>query len=405
MLSVEQALERILGAMAPLPAEQISVADGLGRVLAEDIVARRTQPPAAMSAMDGYAVRAQDVAEVPATLKIVGQAPAGGAWQGTLGKGETVRIFTGGPVPDGADTVIMQENTEAGDGTVTVLTGAPEGRFVRPAGLDFSEGNVLLRAGRLLTARDVALAAAMNTPWIMVHRRPRVAILVTGDEIVMPGDPIGPDQIVSSNSLGMSAMVTVFGGEPYILGIAPDDREALAAMAAGAKGADLLLTSGGASVGDHDLVQSVLGEIGFELGFWKIAMRPGKPLIFGHVGDTPVLGLPGNPVSALVCSILFLRPALARMLGMDASENPHPLTARLAEPLAENDERQDYLRGALANDENGELLVTPFTRQDSSMLNMLAQADCLVVRPPNAPALRAGERVPVIPLPGGLPKA
>ena len=405
MLSVEQALERILGAMAPLPAEQISVADGLGRVLAQDIVARRTQPPAAMSAMDGYAVRARDVAEVPAKLKIVGQAPAGGAWQGTLGEGEAVRIFTGGPVPDGADTVIMQENTEAGDGTVTVLTGAPKGRFVRPAGLDFSEGDVLLSAGRLLTARDVALAAAMNTPWIMVRRRPRVAILVTGDEVVMPGDPMTPNQIISSNSLGMAAMVAVFGGEPCMLGIAPDDREALASMAAGAKGADLLLTSGGASVGDHDLVQSVLGEIGFELGFWKIAMRPGKPLIFGHVGDTPVLGLPGNPVSALVCSMLFLRPALARMLGMDAKDGGHGQTARLAEPLPTNDERQDYLRGALGTDENGELLVTPFTRQDSSMLNMLAKADCLVVRPPHAPALAAGDRVPVIPLPGGLPRA
>lgn len=406
MLSVEQALERILGAMAPLPAEQISVADGLGRVLAQDIVARRTQPPAAMSAMDGYAVRARDVAEVPAKLNIVGQAPAGGAWQGSLGEGEAVRIFTGGPVPDGADTVIMQENTEAGDGTVTVLTGAPKGRFVRPAGLDFSEGDVLLGAGCLLTARGVALAAAMNTPWIMVHRRPRVAILVTGDEVVMPGDPMKPNQIVSSNSLGMAAMVRVFGGEPCMLGIAPDDREALASMAAGARGADLLLTSGGASVGDHDLVQSVLGEIGFELGFWKIAMRPGKPLIFGHVGDTPVLGLPGNPVSALVCSMLFLRPALARMQGMDANGgDKYRIIARLAEPLAENDERQDYLRGGLASDEQGESVVTPFTQQDSSMLNMLAHADCLIVRPPQAPALAAGERVPVIPIPGGLSRA
>jgi molybdopterin molybdotransferase len=405
MLSVEQALERILGAMAPLPGEQISVADGLGRVLASDIVARRTQPPAAMSAMDGYAVRAADVAVVPATLEVVGQAPAGGAWEGTLGTGEAVRIFTGGPVPDGADAIVMQENTEAGDGTVTILQSAPEGRFVRPAGLDFNEGDILLPASRLLTARDVALAAAANTPWITVHRRPRVAILVTGDEVVMPGDPLAPNQIVSSNSLGMAAMVRVFGGEPYMLGIAPDDREALAAMAAGAKGADLLLTSGGASVGDHDLVQSVLGEIGFELGFWKIAMRPGKPLIFGHVGDTPVLGLPGNPVSALVCSMLYLQPALARMLGMKDSGVSCGPTARLTEALTENDERQDYLRGALANDDKGELLVTPFTRQDSSMLNMLAQADCLVVRPPHAPALTAGERVPIIPLPGSLSRA
>jgi len=406
MLSVEQALERILGAVAPLPAEQISVADGLGRVLAQDIVARRTQPPAAMSAMDGYAVRAVDVATVPAKLKVVGQAPAGGAWEGTLGAGEAVRIFTGGPVPDGADAIVMQENTEPGDGTVTVLEGAPAGRFIRQAGLDFSEGDVLLPAGRLLTARDVALAAAMNTPWIMVHRRPRVAILVTGDEIVMPGDPVGPNQIVSSNSLGMASIVQVFGGEPYMLGIAPDDREALAAMAGGAKGADLLLTSGGASVGDHDLVQSVLGEIGFELDFWKIAMRPGKPLIFGHIGDTPVLGLRGNPVSALVCSVIYLRPVLARMLGMEANGGEEQLlTARLTASLGDNDERQDYLRGTLSNNGEGELLVTPFTRQDSSMLNMLALADCLVIRQPHAPALAVGDRVPVIPIPGGLRKA
>lgn len=405
MLSVEQALERILGAMAPLPAEQIGVADGMGRVLAQDIVARRTQPPMAMSAMDGYAVRAADLVQVPVKLRIVGQAPAGAAWPGTLGEGEAVRIFTGGPVPDGADAVVMQENTETGDGTVTVLESAPPGHFIRAAGLDFREGDVLLPAGRLLTARDVALAAAMNTPWIMVHRRPRVAILVTGDEIVMPGDPVGPDQIVSSNSLGMAAMARVFGGEPYLLGIAPDDREALAAMAGGAKGADLLLTSGGASVGDHDLVQNVLGEIGFELGFWKIAMRPGKPLIFGHVGDTPVLGLPGNPVSALVCSILFLRPALARMQGLTEAAAGNGPTARLAEPLAENDGRQDYLRGALSNDANGEMTVTVFARQDSSMLNMLAQADCLVVRPPHAPPAAAGERVPIIPIPGSLNRA
>ena len=405
MLSVQQALERILEAMSALPGEQVSVADGLGRVLASDVVARRTQPPAAMSAMDGYAVRAADVAQVPATLKVVGQAPAGGAWEGKLGAGEAVRIFTGGPVPDGADAIVIQENTEAGDGTVTALQSAPEGRFIRPAGLDFTEGDVLLPAGRLLTARDIALAAAANRPWVMVHRRPRVAILVTGDEVVMPGDPLAPNQIVSSNSLGMAAMVRVFGGEPYLLGIVPDDREALAAMAAGAKGADLLLTSGGASVGDHDLVQSVLGEIGFELGFWKIAMRPGKPLIFGHVGETPVLGLPGNPVSALVCSMLFLRPALARMLGIENAKVSNAQTARLAIPLDENDERQDYLRGSLANAENGDLLVTPFTRQDSSMLNMLAQADCLVVRPPHAPALAAGERVPIIPIPNSLPRA
>jgi len=402
MLSVAEALERILAPLEPLPAEQVGVADALGRVLAEDVAARRTQPPLAVSSMDGYAVRAADVQSVPATLRVIGQAPAGNAFTGRVGAGEAVRIFTGGPVPDAADAVVMQENTEAGDGTVTVLQAVDSGRFVRPAGLDFTEGQVRLRTGHVMTARDVGLAAAMNVPWLMVRRRPRVAILATGDEIVMPGDPIGPSQIVSSNSIALAAAVRVFGGEPCMLGIAPDDRDALAAMASGAAGADLLLTSGGASVGDHDLVQSVLGDIGFELDFWKIAMRPGKPLIFGRVGDTPVLGLPGNPVSALVCAMIYLRPALARMLGVDDAEAPPRLMARLKEPLGENDERQDYLRGKLDNGGDGGLLVTPFSRQDSSMLAMLAAADCLIVRAPHAPALDAGDTVEVLPVPGSL---
>ncbi|MDH3230880.1 MAG: molybdopterin molybdotransferase MoeA [Alphaproteobacteria bacterium] len=402
MLSVDDALARILGALKPLPAEQVSVADALGRALAEDVAARRTQPPAAVSAMDGYAVRAADVKTVPAVLKVIGQAPAGDAFTGTVGADQAVRIFTGGPVPDGADAIVMQENTQAGDGTVTVLESVDEGRFVRRAGLDFAAGDVRLKAGRVLTARDVGLAAAMNVPWLMVRRRPRVAILATGDEIVMPGDPIGPSQIVSSNSIALAAAIRVFGGEPCMLGIAPDDRDALAVMAAGAAGADLLLTSGGASVGDHDLVQSVLGEIGFELGFWKIAMRPGKPLIFGHVGDTPVLGLPGNPVSALVCAMIYLRPAMARMLGAaDAAAAPR-LTARLTEPLGENDERQDYLRAKLGNDADGGLAVTPFSRQDSSMLAMLAAADCLILRVPHAPALDTGAVVEILTIPAGL---
>jgi molybdopterin molybdotransferase len=402
MLSVEDALARILGALKPLPAEQVTVAHSLGRVLAEDVAARRTQPPAAVSAMDGYAVRAADVQDAPATLKVIGEAPAGEAFAGTVGAGEAVRIFTGGPVPDGADAIVIQENTEAGKGTVNVLESVQDGAFVRPAGLDFTEGQVRLKAGRVLTARDVGLAAAMNVPWLMVRRRPRIAILVTGDEIVMPGDPIGPSQIVSSNSIALAAAIRVFGGESCMLGIARDDRDALAAMASGAAGADLLLTSGGASVGDHDLVQSVLGEIGFELGFWKIAMRPGKPLIFGHVGDTPVLGLPGNPVSALVCAMIYLRPAMARMLGADDADAAPRLTARLTEPLGANDERQDYLRAKLGNGADGGLTVTPFSRQDSSMLAMLAAADCLIVRAPHAPALDAGAAVEVLPIPGSL---
>lgn len=402
MLSVSDARERILATLEPLPAEQVGVADSLGRVLAHDVAARRTQPPAAVSSMDGYAVRSEDVQQVPATLRLVGQAPAGQDYTGRVGVGEAVRIFTGGPLPDGADAVVIQENTKPAEDSVTVLRAAVHGQYVRDAGLDFRAGDVRLKAGTVLSARDVGLAAAMNVPWLMVHRRPRVAILATGDEIAMPGDPLGPYQIVSSNSLALAATVRVFGGDPYLLGIAPDDRQSLAAMASGAAGADLLLTSGGASVGDHDLVQSVLGELGFSLDFWKIAMRPGKPLLFGRIGATPVLGLPGNPVSALVCSMVFLGPAVARLLGIEG-ELPGALRkARLSDPLAANDEREDYLRGVLEDGDNGELLVTPFPQQDSSMLATLAASNCLIVRAPHAAALGAGEAVDIMPIPGGL---
>lgn len=402
MLSVSEALGRILAAVEPLPAEQVGIADALGRVLAEDIAARRTQPPAAVSAMDGYAVRAADVQHVPVSLKVVGQVPAGASFDGSVGQNEAVRIFTGAPVPVGADAIVIQENTEVGGKYVTVNQAVSAGTYVRAAGLDFREGDVRLQNGKVLTARDIGLAAAMNVPWLMVHRRPRVAILATGDEIAMPGDPLGPSQIVSSNSLALAAIVRVFGGEPLMLGIAPDDREALARMATGATGADLLLTSGGASVGDHDLVQSVLGEMGFSLDFWKIAMRPGKPLIFGRIGNTPVLGLPGNPVSALVCSMVFLRQAMARMLGMQRTADGTKRHARLTEPLPENDERQDYLRGRQVDGEDSEIQVAPFSRQDSSMLATLAKADCLIVRPPRAPAANAGDLVEIMPMPSGL---
>jgi molybdopterin molybdotransferase len=401
MLSVEEAQRRILDAARPTPAEQISLADAHGRVLAEDIAARRTQPPTPVSAMDGYAVRAADVAKVPATLQIVGYAPAGGAHEGTLGPGHAVRIFTGGPVPDGADAIVIQEDTESDGKTVTVKEAAPKGHYVRPAGLDFRAGDVLLPKGRLLTARDVGLAAAMNHPWLMVRRRPRVTILATGDEVVMPGDPLGPNQIVSSNGLGLAAAVRAFGGEPILLGIAPDNREALGRMAAGAAGSDLLLTTGGASVGDHDLVQSVLGQQGLAVDFWQIAMRPGKPLMFGHIGATMMIGLPGNPVSTLVCAMIFVQPALKRMIGL-AGDDPATVKARLAAPLAKNDRRQDYLRATAERDAEGGLLVRAFEKQDSSMMAPLAKADCLIVRPPHAEPAPAGATVDILPMPDGL---
>ncbi|WP_086466740.1 molybdopterin molybdotransferase MoeA [Oceanibaculum nanhaiense] len=395
MIPVEEALAKILAALTPLGAEEISVEAGLGRVLAEDVAARVTQPPKPVSAMDGYAVKAVDVASVPATLAVIGEAPAGRGYQGMVESGQAVRIFTGAPLPDGADSIVIQEDTEASGNQVTVKEAPAPGNFVRPAGLDFRVGDIGIPAGKLLTARDIGLAAGMNHPWLRVVRRPRIAILATGDEIVRPGDPIGRDQIVSSNALALSAFVRGAGGEPLVLGIAPDEMDGLTRMIAGARGADLLVTTGGASVGDHDLIQTVLGETG-SLDFWKIAMRPGKPLMFGKIHDTPVLGLPGNPVSSMVCALLFLGPAIERLLGRSA-RGPETQPARLTAGLKPNDRRQDYLRATLSVDADGTMLATPFAKQDSSQFSLLTKADCLLVRPPHDPARSAGETVQVIP--------
>jgi molybdopterin molybdotransferase len=284
---------------------------------------------------------------------------------------------------------------------VTVREGAPVGHYVRPAGLDFRDGEIGLTKGRVLTARDIGLAGAMNRPWLMVHRRPRVAILATGDEIVMPGDPIGPNQIVSSNSLALGALATACGGVPVQLGIAGDDAATLQRMALGAAGADLLLTTGGVSVGEHDLVREALSQAGLAIDFWSIAMRPGKPLMVGNFRGTPILGLPGNPVSSLVCALLFVRPAMAALLGIPRRATATQ-TARLAVPLGRNDRRQDYLRAVSRTAADGAVEVEPFARQDSSMLSLLSRADCLVVRPPHAPPAAAGEPVPVIYFASGL---
>src|SRR5947199_1237862 len=332
MISVEEALARLLAPLVALPPEQVSVADAVGRVLAEDGAARRTQPPFAVSAMDGYAVRADDVAKVPASLRIVAEIPAGAGFGGTIGAGEAARIFTGAPLPAGADAIVIQEDTERDGDLVEVREGAPKGRYVRRAGLDFAEGDVLLQAGCRLTPRHIGLAAAMNRPWLFVHRRPRVGILSTGDEIVMPGDPIGPHQIVSSNALALAAFVTACGGVPVLVGNAPDDPDALRHIAVAAQGTDLFVSTGGVSVGEHDLVRDVLSADGLAIDFWEIAMRPGKPLMFGDYRGTPMLGLPGNPVSTLVCSLLFVKPALDRLSGLPDEAAP-AATARLAVPL------------------------------------------------------------------------
>jgi molybdopterin molybdotransferase len=401
MLSVEEAIQRIERAISPLGAETVSLDQALGRVLAEPLEARLTQPPADVSAMDGYAVRAADVEALPATLRIVQRIAAGQPPSGAVGSGEAARIFTGAQVPPGADTVVIQENCDEADGHVTVREGKRNpGQHIRKAGLDFAAGDIALHSGRRLTARDISLAAAMNRPWLKVTRRPRIALLSTGDELVNPGDPVGPAQIIGSNGIGLAALVRTFGGEPVNLGIARDNLADLDRAIEGALGFDALVTSGGASVGEHDLVQQALARRGVQLDFWKIAMRPGKPLMFGTLGALKVLGLPGNPVSTIVTALLFLKPAVERMLGL-AGVEPAREVALLGKDMPANDTRQDYVRARLVTSAEGGKVATPFSPQDSSMLSLIARADCLIVRKPHAPEAKAGDVVDIIPLSGG----
>jgi molybdopterin molybdotransferase len=397
LLSVAEALARVTDGLDPLEAECVPLADALGRVLAEDLAARLTQPPFDASAMDGYAVRAADMAALPARLTVIGEAAAGSGFGGNVGAGEAVRIFTGAPVPKGADTIVVQEDTVAADGAITV-TEATLGRHIRPRGQDFAEGDVLLHRGTRLGPRELMLSAAMNHADVPVTRRPKVAILSTGDEVVAPGSALGPDQIVGSVSFGLRALVEVKGGEAIGLGIAKDTPESLMTLIGTGAGADILVTIGGASVGERDLVASALRADGLELDFWKIAMRPGKPLLYGRLGRQRVLGVPGNPVAALICSIVFLVPMLHRLLGLREGSDGL-VEALLGEDLAANGLRQHYLRATSRRGPGGEREVAAFPAQDSSLMADFARADCLIVRPPMAPALKKGDRVTIIPLP------
>jgi len=404
MLSVKEAHARVIAAFSsPLPAEMVSIADAAGRVLAVAPTARLTQPPAALSAMDGYAVRGKDVPAAPTTLTLVGEAAAGGSYDHALKPGETVRIFTGGPLPMGADSIVIQEDTQANGDRITILEAPIPGRHVRKAGLDFSAGESPLAAGRTLTTRDVGLAAAMNLPWLTVHRKPRVAILSTGDELVMPGEPVGRNQIVSSSGIAVAALVKGWGGDPTLFDIARDDAKLIQDRIAAGAQHDILITLGGASVGDHDLVQDALKAQGFAMDFWKIAMRPGKPLMFAARDRDRVLGLPGNPVSTMVCSLLFLKPAMERMMGQ-AGDLPATVPARLAVDVKANDQRQDYVRSLATRQPDGSLTVEPHKVQDSSMLSVLAWCNALLIRPPHDPAKKAGDTVRIVDLsvlPGG----
>jgi molybdopterin molybdotransferase len=397
LLSVADALARVLDGVQPLPREDAALTDADGRVLAADVAALRTQPPADLSAMDGYAVRAADVAKVPVTLKLVGEVAAGHPFEGEVGPGQAARIFTGGMVPPGADTIVIQENTAREGECVTVKSPSPAGRHIRRAGLDFTKGAVLLPRGRRLSDRDLMLAAAMSHPTVPVHRRPKIAVVGTGDELKAPGSELGPGEIVYSNGFALMALTRAEGATVVDLGIVPDQVEATVAAIRRARdaGADILVTTGGASVGDYDLVQRGLSAEGLELSFWRVALRPGRPMMNGRLGAMHVLGLPGNPVSAYVCAYLFLVPLIRRLAGRsDLSAAPE--SAILGHDLPANDERADYLRATLVPGPEGIAVATPVKVQDSSMMAALARADCLVVREPFAPAAAAGSRCVIL---------
>jgi molybdopterin molybdotransferase len=400
LMPVSDALAAVLAGVKPLPEEMIPLDEAYHHVLARDVAARRTQPPEAMSAMDGYAVRAADAAKVDAQLTVIGEVAAGRPFAGVVGAGEAVRIFTGGVVPAGADAVVIQEDTVAEGKRITIKEAAIAGRHIRPAGVDFREGDVLLRMGTRLTERDLALAAGMNHPHLPVRRRPKVAILATGDELVMPGTTPGPGQIVYSNGYALHALARQEGADTIDLGIAADTLEATTAGIRRAResGADILITTGGASVGDHDLVQQALRDEGIAMAFWKIAMRPGKPMMHGRLGAMGVIGLPGNPVSSYVCAFLFMVP-LIRALSGRAVIHHHRERAVLGRDVGANDQREDYLRARLERRDDGTLVALPVSHQDSSLLANLAAAQALLVRAPFAPKAEAGTPCEVLRLP------
>lgn len=399
LIPVAEALARILASVpTPVSSEDVPLATAAGRTLAADVVAIRTQPPFPASAMDGYAVRAADATEAGATLRLIGTSAAGHGFSKTIAPGETVRIFTGAPVPEGADAILIQENARAEGDIIVTLEPVVAERFIRRAGLDFSAGDGLLKAGDTLDARRLALAAAAGHGRVAVRRKPRVAILATGDELVQPGEAPAWDQIVASNTLSLAALVNAAGGEAIDLGIAGDTLPALEAAFARARAAraDLLVTLGGASVGDHDLVQTALAAEGLELGFWKVALRPGKPLMHGHLGPMLVIGLPGNPVSSIVCGLLFVVPAVRALLGDPRAGADHSEPATLGRDLDGNDGREDYMRAALDTAPDRLPVAHPESRQDSSMLAVLGRAEALLIRAPHAPAARAGDPCRII---------
>jgi molybdopterin molybdotransferase len=400
LMPVADALAAILAGAEPLPEEMVALDAAYHRVLARDVAALRTQPPQAMSAMDGYAVRSADAAHAKARLKVIGEVAAGRPFDRALARGEAARIFTGGVIPDGADAVVIQEDTVVDGSHVTITEAAIPGRHIRPAGVDFRKGDVLLQAGSRLTDRDLSLAASMNHPDLPVRRRPKVALLATGDELVMPGKAPGPGQIVYSNGYALRALARAEGADSIDLGIAADTLESTTAGIRRARdcGADILVTTGGASVGDHDLVQQSLQAEGVRIAFWKIAMRPGKPMMHGRLGAMRVIGVPGNPVSSYVCTLLFVVPLIRALLGRKAIQHARE-RALLGREVGANDVREDYLRARIEARADGTLIATPVDHQDSSLLGNLSAARALVIRAPFAPAAKAGSPCEILRLP------
>jgi len=398
LMPVAEALRQVVAGAEPLGTETVALDDAFGRVLAADLAARRTQPPADVSAMDGYALRADDTASEPAALTIIGEVAAGHPFEGVVGPGQAARIFTGGVMPDGADCVVIQEVTEREDDRVVIKRSGIKGKNVRRKGIDFSEGQVLLARGRRLDDRDLMLAASMNYPQVEVYRRPKIAIVGTGDELVMPGTEPKPGEIVYSNGFALTALARSEGAEARDFGIARDRLDDIAAHVRRARdwGADILVTTGGASVGEHDLVRKALQAEGLDLSFWRVALRPGRPMMHGRLGRLQVLGVPGNPVSSYVCSVLFLVPLIRTLSGRSDLERPRE-TARLGRDLPANDEREDYLRATLSVGPDGPV-ATPISAQDSSLMASLSRSNCLVIRPPHAPAAAAGSSCVILKL-------
>jgi molybdopterin molybdotransferase len=394
LLPVDEARRRVLDGVKALTAERVTLAKARGRVLAKAVSATRDQPPFDASAMDGYAVRHADIFGLPQHLKLIGTSAAGHAFKGSVKPGTAVRILTGAPLPRGADTVVIQENVQPADHGINVLSETPLAKNIRRAGLDFARGDVLVNTGTKLSPRDIGLLAAGNAAVVSVHRKPKVVLFTTGDELVLPGQRPRADQIVSSNSHAIAAMVEQFGAEVVNLGIVKDNLKATIAAVKKGLGADVLLTTGGASVGDHDYVQAAFKASGVKIGFWKIALRPGKPFMYGRKGRTHVMGLPGNPVSALVTARIFLKPLLDVMMGLPASDVR--MTAVLKGTLPANDHRQDYMRATLTVAEDGRRTVSPFSAQDSSMQRTLQSSQALIMREPMASAAQDGDSVSVL---------